>query len=164
CQKLFALCAQMPAEATATQHLARWWRALAELGLAKALQRPEPRGSEGTPLGRAVLRALARDQAASEAARALYRDVSLAVEQDRRQVNGELKRDAFRLSTGEADGRASWRVAEDRLLFFLALAATREKATLSFARLSGGTREQIASPFLTELERLSGARVEQREL
>ncbi|HVE83929.1 MAG TPA: PD-(D/E)XK nuclease family protein [Myxococcales bacterium] len=239
CQKLFAIGRQLPAEATALQHLTRWWRALGDLGLAKALERPEPRGSEGTSLGRAVLRALARDQAASEALRAMYRELHLAFDQsgagqarlsrrvfhrwlqdaavdfnlaprgpragavrvldlrqvvgrqfahvcvggvadgrlpgreapsalfpdeDRRRVNRFFKRDAFRLSTGEADGRAPWRAAEDRLLFALALSASRDKATLSFARLTAAGQEQIGSPFLTELERLTGARLEQREL
>src|SRR6185295_3390695 len=239
CQKLFAILRQLPSEAPALQHLTRWWRALGDLGLAKALERPEPRGSEGTTLGKAVMRALARDQAASEALRAMYRELHLAFDQtgagqarlsrrvfhrwlqdaaldfnlaprgpragavrvldlrqlvgrsfahvcvggmtdgrlpgreapsalfpdeDRRRVNRFFKRDAFRLSTGEPDGRAPWRVAEDRLLFALSLAATRGKATLSFARLTSESQEQIASPFLVELERLTGAKVEQREL
>ena len=81
CQKLFAILQQLPAEAAALQHLTRWWRALGDLGLAKALERPEPRGSEGTTLGKAVLRALARDQAASEALRAMYRELHLAFDQ-----------------------------------------------------------------------------------
>lgn len=239
CQKLFAVLRQLPSEAPALQHLTRWWRALGDLGLAKALERPEPRGSEGTTLGKAVMRALARDQAASEALRAMYRELHLAFDQtgagqarlsrrvfhrwlqdaaldfnlaprgpragavrvldlrqmvgrsfahvcvggmtdgrlpgreapsalfpdeDRRRVNRFFKRDAFRLSTGEPDGRAPWRVAEDRLLFALSLAATRGMATLSFARLTSESQEQIASPFLVELERLAGAKVEQREL
>jgi superfamily I DNA/RNA helicase/RecB family exonuclease len=239
CQKLFTICRQMPAEATANQLLVRWWRAVHDLGLPKALERPEPRGSEGTRLGRAVLRALARDQAASEALQAMYRELHVALDQsgagsarmslrcfhrwlldaaldfnlaprgpragavrvldlrevvgrqyahvcvagltdgrlpgrqmpsplfpdeDRRRVNQILKRDAFRLSTGELDGRAPWRVAEDRLLFYLALAASRGGATLSFARSTAAGQEQIASPFLTEVERLTSARVVKREL
>jgi len=239
CQKLFAIGRQLPAEAGALQHLTRWWRALGDLGLPKALERPEPRDSEGTSLGRAVLRALARDQAASEALRAMYRELHLAFDQsgaaqvqlsrrvfhrwlrdaaldfnllprgpragavrvldlrqmvgrsfahvcvggltdgrlpgrdapsalfpdeDRRKVNQLLRRDAFRLSTGESDGRAPWRAAEDRLLFAIALSASRGKVTLSFARLTSASQEQIASPFLVELERLTQARLEQREL
>ncbi|HVE83027.1 MAG TPA: hypothetical protein VND93_09285, partial [Myxococcales bacterium] len=50
---------------------------------------------------------------------------ALFPDEDRRRVNRFFKRDAFRLSTGEPDGRAPWRVAEDRLLFALSLAATR---------------------------------------
>jgi len=49
-----------------------------QLDLARSLERPEPRGAEGSLLGRAVLRALARDQAAADALRAMYRELHVA--------------------------------------------------------------------------------------
>ncbi|HLL83660.1 MAG TPA: PD-(D/E)XK nuclease family protein, partial [Longimicrobium sp.] len=81
---------------------------------------------------------------------------------DRRSVNVREGRDVFRLSQSDGQGRAPWRLAEDRLLLFLALCATRGGATLSFARANPSGQEQIASPFLDELERLTGLKVEHK--
>jgi ATP-dependent helicase/nuclease subunit B len=53
--------------ATALEYLAGWQKMLEALGLTEGLQGHESRESEGTALGRAVERALARDQAAGEA-------------------------------------------------------------------------------------------------
>ncbi len=53
--------------ATALEFLSGWQKMLEVLGLSEGLQGQESRDSEGTALGRAVERALARDQAAGEA-------------------------------------------------------------------------------------------------
>lgn len=79
CQKLIQVAGQIPAEAKAGELLERWWNALDELGLVKAVRQPEPRGAEGTALGRAVLRALARDQAAFEALNAMTQELRAAL-------------------------------------------------------------------------------------
>lgn len=86
---------------------------------------------------------------------------ALFPDEDRAQVNRALRRPVFRLSTGEGpvgDGRLPARLGEDRLLLHLALSASRATVTLSYARTAGG-REQLASPFLDELARLTGLKV-----
>ena len=233
CQRLFAACRKLPVEGSASEMLARWWGCVEALGLLDAVNQPESRAEEGSFLGRAVLRSLARDQAAAEALKQLALDLAEALkltgagkqrmgrrtfyrwladaaadynlvprgprggavrvldlrelagrsfahvcvgglaegrlpgraaphllfpDEDRRAVNIHLKRDAFRLAAGEYDGRLPWRLAEDRLLFYLALAATRGAATLCYARTAASGQEQVRSPFLDELERLTGAR------
>jgi ATP-dependent helicase/nuclease subunit B len=57
---------------TALEFLAGWKQMLEALGLSQGLQGHESRESEGTALGRAVERALARDQAAGEALIAFF--------------------------------------------------------------------------------------------
>lgn len=58
---------QLPETATALKFLAGWQRMLEAVGLARGLSGAEPMHGEGTGLGRAVERALARDQAAGDA-------------------------------------------------------------------------------------------------
>ncbi len=81
-------------------------------------------------------------------------------EEDRAAVNRALGRPVFRLFSGEVDGRLVWRVAEDRFLFHAVLTAGTETVTLSYARHSSSGQEQLASPFLDELERLGAVAVE----
>jgi ATP-dependent helicase/nuclease subunit B len=69
CERLFEVVRTLPENAPPLDHLGRWWNALETLGLPKAIRRREPRVNESSPLGRATLRALARDQAAFEALR-----------------------------------------------------------------------------------------------
>ncbi|MDQ3266456.1 MAG: PD-(D/E)XK nuclease family protein [Myxococcota bacterium] len=78
---------------------------------------------------------------------------------DRRRINATVAKPVFRLSTGDLDGRAPWRLAEDRLLFYVALSCAREGATVTYARTSGG-QEQLASPFIDELVRVCGIKVQ----
>jgi len=87
---------------------------------------------------------------------------ALFSDEDRRAVNLKEGREVFRLSQSDAGGRAPWRIAEDRLLLYLALVAAKEGVTISFARASAGGQEQVASPFLDELERLTGLKVDAR--
>ncbi|MBX5480950.1 MAG: PD-(D/E)XK nuclease family protein [Myxococcaceae bacterium] len=79
CRRLITVCGQLPAEGKAADLLETWWHALGELGLPEAVRQPEPRGAEGTAFGRAVLRALARDQAAFESLRALHDELKVAL-------------------------------------------------------------------------------------
>ncbi|MBS1153332.1 MAG: hypothetical protein H6Q89_5030 [Myxococcaceae bacterium] len=58
---------QLRESATALEFVAGWQQVLETLGLAQGLQGQESHEAEGTALGRAVERALARDQAAGEA-------------------------------------------------------------------------------------------------
>ncbi len=236
--RLIAIGSQLPPEARAFDLLERWWRCLLQLRLPDAVrqkeQLPLPGGGgdlEASSFGRAILRALARDQAASEALLALVSELNGALklsgagaqrmkrptfhrwlldaaadfnlapkgtrggavrildlrdlvgrtfqhvlvgglvegrfpgrargqplfpDEDRVAINRHLKRDAFRLSTGELDGRTPWRLAEDRLLLYLALTSATETATMSFARAGSRGQEQLPSPFVEELRRLTG--------
>ncbi|MHB8873459.1 MAG: PD-(D/E)XK nuclease family protein [Myxococcaceae bacterium] len=229
----------VPEKGKAAAMLRGWWRGVEGLGLLEATRKGEPRSAEETALGRAVMRALARDQAAAEALRELAAELDSALresgagelelsrrtfyrwlrdaaaelnlaprgprggavrlldlrelagasyqhlfvgglvdgrfpgrgeprplfpEEDRAGVNRALHRPVFRLSTGEGkpgEGRLPARLAEDRLLLHLALSAAHRTVTLSHARTAGG-REQLASPFLDELRRLTGLAVEER--
>jgi ATP-dependent helicase/DNAse subunit B len=88
------------------------------------------------------------------------RSQALFTEEDRWAVNRCLKREVFRLKSGEYDGRASWRLAEDRLLFYLALACAEQTVTLSYARLGKRGQPQAPSPFLDELRRVTGCQAD----
>lgn len=79
CRKLIAIAAGVPEEGRAQAMLERWWHALGELGVAKAVREPRVREDDGTPLGRAVLRAVARDQSAYEALESMVRDLGVAL-------------------------------------------------------------------------------------
>jgi ATP-dependent helicase/nuclease subunit B len=81
CQRLIARAGKIPAQGRMGELLTRWWSALEALGLPRAVRQPEPRDAEGTAFGRAVLGALARDQAAFEALTAMKAKLSLALEQ-----------------------------------------------------------------------------------
>ncbi|MBF5041473.1 PD-(D/E)XK nuclease family protein [Aggregicoccus sp. 17bor-14] len=83
---------------------------------------------------------------------------------ERAELNRLLGREAFRLTGGEFEERTVWQLAEDRLLFAGALAASTGTLTLSHAVASPGGQEQPASPFLEEVERLSGLRALPRTL
>lgn len=233
--RLIAIGSAIPEEAPASKLLEAWWRSVAELGLHQAVRRGEGREAEGTPLGRSVLRALARDQAAAEALQELAGELDAALklsgaggrtmprrtfhrwlidaardfniapkgpragavrildvrelagsrfaqvliggwvdgrfpgrerphpvfpDEDRAWVNRWARREVFRLSAGELEGRLPWRVAEDRLLMYLALCASTGTTTLSFARHGPTGQEQLRSPFLDELARATGLEVQ----
>ncbi|MGQ0508652.1 MAG: PD-(D/E)XK nuclease family protein, partial [Myxococcaceae bacterium] len=76
-------------EARAFELLDRWWKCLQALELPKAVRQNEQqlslalgerdRDSEATPFGRAILRALARDQAASEALLSMLTELDAAL-------------------------------------------------------------------------------------
>ena len=221
---------RLPERAKASELLSGWWSAVEELGILDALRQPEPRGVEGT-LGAEVTRALARDQAAAEALRALVGELDAALkssgagaesmqrrtfhrwlsdaatdfnltpagpragavrvldvrelpgrsfdavyiggmvdgrfparetqhplfpEEDRRSINRWARRDVFRVTAGEIGLRAPWGLSEDRLLMYQALTASRGPTAVSFARTGASGAEQLASPFLDELARLTG--------
>lgn len=84
---------------------------------------------------------------------------SLFSEEDRKQVNAALGREVFRLCSGEGEGRVPFRLAEDRLLFYLGLTAATRSAALSFARRSQEGQEQLPSPFLDELSRVAALQI-----
>lgn len=86
------------------------------------------------------------------------RPAPLFSEEDRFAVNRHARRDVFRLSTGEADGRAPYRLAEDRLLFHAALSSARSAAVVAYAKEDRSGRPQHPSSFVAELERLSGVK------
>ncbi len=94
CRKLIAIAGQIPEEGKAGELLDRWWNALDELGLSRAVRQPELRGAEGTGIGRAVLRALARDQAAYEALRAMATELRSAL-RDSGAASGRMTRRTF---------------------------------------------------------------------
>jgi len=75
-------------------------------------------------------------------------------ERERQRLNRALGAQVFRLWSGEEEGLAPWRMAEDRLLFFLALASARESLSLGFARQDASGREQEMSTFLGDLTSL----------
>jgi ATP-dependent helicase/DNAse subunit B len=81
---------------------------------------------------------------------------ALFPDEDRARINKTVGRSVFRLSAGEGDSLVPWRLAEDRLLLFLALCSADEQVVLSYARQGRDGQEQIASPFLEELRRLTG--------
>ncbi|XXF75868.1 PD-(D/E)XK nuclease family protein [Myxococcaceae bacterium GXIMD 01537] len=83
---------------------------------------------------------------------------------DRVTLNKHLGRDVFRLTGGEFDERAPWRLTEDRLLFASALVAAGERVHLSFAVAGPGGQEQMPSAFLEEVRRLTGREWELRSL
>ncbi|MDY7225263.1 PD-(D/E)XK nuclease family protein [Hyalangium rubrum] len=83
---------------------------------------------------------------------------------DRNELNKHLRRDVFRLTGGEFDDRAPWRLTEDRLLFASALVAAEERVSLSFGAAGAGGQEQVPSAFLEEVRRLTGLKYEARSL
>jgi ATP-dependent helicase/nuclease subunit B len=83
---------------------------------------------------------------------------------DRVECNKRLRREAFRLTGGEFEDRAPWRLTEDRLLFASVLLAAEERVFLSFSVAGTGGQEQVASAFLEEVRRLTGMTWEARSL
>ncbi len=88
----------------------------------------------------------------------------LLADADRITLNKHLGRDAFRLTGGEFDDRAPWRLTEDRLLFASALVAAETQVSLSYAVEGTGGQEQMPSAFLEEVRRLTGLTGELRGL
>ncbi|MCP3141237.1 PD-(D/E)XK nuclease family protein [Pyxidicoccus xibeiensis] len=83
---------------------------------------------------------------------------------ERSALNKHLGRDVFRLTGGEFEDRAAWRLTEDRLLFASALAAAEETMSLSFAMEAAGGQEQVPSAFLEEVRRLTALKWTPRSL
>lgn len=83
---------------------------------------------------------------------------------ERSALNQHLGRDVFRLTGGEFEDRAAWRLTEDRLLFASALAVAEESVSLSFAMASAGGQEQVPSAFLEEVRRLTALKWTPRSL
>ncbi|NVJ06873.1 PD-(D/E)XK nuclease family protein [Myxococcus sp. AM001] len=88
----------------------------------------------------------------------------LLADAERAALNKHLGRDVFRLTGGEFDDRAAWRLTEDRLLFASALAASEATVSLSFAVESAGGQEQVPSAFLEEVRRLTALKWAPRSL
>jgi ATP-dependent helicase/DNAse subunit B len=88
----------------------------------------------------------------------------LLADAERSALNQHLGRDVFRLTGGEFEDRAAWRLTEDRLLFASALAAAEETASLSFAVEAAGGQEQVPSAFLEEVRRLTALKWTPRSL
>lgn len=80
------------------------------------------------------------------------------------ELNKRLGREAFRLTGGEFEDRAPWRLTEDRLLFASALVAAEKQVSLSYAVAGAGGQEQVPSAFLEEVRRLTGMTWEARSL
>ncbi|EPX63719.1 hypothetical protein D187_006128 [Cystobacter fuscus DSM 2262] len=76
---------------------------------------------------------------------------------ERHALNKHLGRDVFRLTGGEFEDRAPWRLTEDRLLFASVLVAAEHTVSLSFSVAGPGGQEQAPSSFLEEVRRLTGA-------
>ncbi|MCP3163677.1 PD-(D/E)XK nuclease family protein [Myxococcus qinghaiensis] len=83
---------------------------------------------------------------------------------ERSALNQHLGRDVFRLTGGEFEERAPWRLTEDRLLFASALAAAEETLSLSFSMEGSGGQEQVPSSFLEEVRRLTALTWQPRSL
>src|SRR5262249_9607177 len=81
----------------------------------------------------------------------------LLSDEDRAAVNKFAGRAVFRLGAGEGEAAIPWRLGEDRLLLYLALCSAEEEVVLCYARETRAGQAQIASPFLGELARLTGA-------
>lgn len=77
----------------------------------------------------------------------------LLADDDKGALNLAARAPLFRLNVGESGGRLPLRLAEDRLLFYLALCSATETATLSHARGEALGRTFSPSPFLHELQR-----------
>ncbi|MFY1827016.1 PD-(D/E)XK nuclease family protein [Myxococcus fulvus] len=88
----------------------------------------------------------------------------LLADAERSALNQHLGRDVFRLTGGEFEDRAAWRLTEDRLLFASALAAAEETLSLSFAVAGAGGQEQVPSSFLEEVRRLTALKWTPRSL
>ncbi len=78
--------------------------------------------------------------------------LSLLSEDERGTLNRAAQLPLFRTSVGEGDVRLPTRLAEDRLLFHLALSSAAS-VTVSRARYDDGGRELLASPFRDALAR-----------
>ncbi len=89
---------------------------------------------------------------------------ALLGDSERQALNKHLGRDVFRLTGGEFEDRAPWRLTEDRLLFASALATAEESVSLSFSVAGVGGQEQAPSAFLEEVRRLTGLEWEARAL
>ncbi|NMO22943.1 PD-(D/E)XK nuclease family protein [Pyxidicoccus fallax] len=83
---------------------------------------------------------------------------------ERAALNKHLGRDVFRLTGGEFEDRAPWRLTEDRLLFATALVSAEETVSLSFAVEAAGGQEQVPSAFLEEVRRLTALKWTPRSL
>ena len=83
----------------------------------------------------------------------------LLSDEDRAAVNEFAGRAVFRLGAGDGNAAMPWRLGEDRLLLYLALCSADEEVVLSYARENRAGQAQIASPFLGELSRLTGAQL-----
>ncbi|WP_095976031.1 PD-(D/E)XK nuclease family protein [Melittangium boletus] len=81
---------------------------------------------------------------------------ALLGDSERHALNKHLGRDVFRLTGGEFEDRAPWRLTEDRLLFASVLASAEETVSLSFSVAGVGGQEQAPSAFLEEVRRLTG--------
>ncbi len=101
--RLIAAAGAIPAEGKASELLERWWGALDALGLPSAVRKPEPRDREGTVLGRAVLRALARDQAAFEALHGMAQELRGAL-RDAGALSAKMTRRTFQRWLVDAAG------------------------------------------------------------
>ncbi|MBJ6763268.1 PD-(D/E)XK nuclease family protein [Myxococcaceae bacterium JPH2] len=88
----------------------------------------------------------------------------LLADAERIALNQHLGRDVFRLTGGEFEDRAAWRLAEDRLLFASALSSAAEGLSLSYAVEAAGGQEQVPSAFLEEVRRLTGLKWSPRSL
>jgi ATP-dependent helicase/DNAse subunit B len=78
--------------------------------------------------------------------------LALISEDERGELNRAAKLPMFRTTVGEGDVRLPTRLAEDRLLFHLALSSAAS-VTVSRARFDDGGRELLASPFRDALAR-----------
>jgi ATP-dependent helicase/nuclease subunit B len=101
--RLISIGGRIPAEGKAGELLEAWWHALEELGLPRAVRQTEGRGQEGTTLGRAVLRALARDQAAFEALHGMARELRAAL-RDANAQSARMTRRTFQRWLVDAAG------------------------------------------------------------
>ncbi len=81
-------------------------------------------------------------------------------EEDRAAVNVHASRQVFRLAAGDLERSVPFRLGVDRLLFFLALAASTRAVTVTFPREASPGRETLPSPFVEELCRVTGVKVE----
>lgn len=78
--------------------------------------------------------------------------LALLSEEERTTLNRLAQRAMFRTTVGEGDVRLPTRLAEDRLLFHLALSSAAS-VTVSRARYDDSGRELLASPFRDALKR-----------
>lgn len=77
----------------------------------------------------------------------------LLSEDERGTLNQLAKAPLFRVIVSDGDVRLPARLAEDRLLFHLALCAGEKSVTVSRSRVDEAGREQLASPFRDALAR-----------
>ncbi len=101
--KLLSISQRIPPEGRASELLDAWWHALEELGLPKAVRQAEGRNQEGTTLGRAVLKALARDQAAFEALHGMAQELRTALRDSNAQT-AKMSRRTFQRWLRDAAG------------------------------------------------------------